>query len=152
MGIRYIKQRNKHTCGPIAVINILKWLGCKTTYKDFPLIKAMCKCNREGTYSSNVDKTIDNFKIKKKIKRFPHIKDVDTHLKLGGIILFEHKSIFEDISHLALCVGKDNRYYYLVNEYINKTISKVARKTFIQIVTWRSCKKDKPWTWFIYRD
>ena len=36
MASRWIRQRNSYTCGPVAIMNLLKWLGEPTSYaKDF---------------------------------------------------------------------------------------------------------------------
>ena len=60
--VRWIAQKNKFSCGPIAILNILKWVGFPVSYKkDYNFWKKKCKCNCFGTHQSNkIDKIIRN--------------------------------------------------------------------------------------------
>lgn len=39
----YLKQPDSYSCGPVAIINALKWLGCKADKTLLPTLKQKCK-------------------------------------------------------------------------------------------------------------
>ena len=44
---RWIAQKNKFSCGPVAVLNVLKWLEIEINYnKDYCKYKRKCKCTK----------------------------------------------------------------------------------------------------------
>ena len=45
----YVKQKDSHSCGPISIINALKWLGIKATLDLLPKLKEKCKTSEKGT-------------------------------------------------------------------------------------------------------
>ena len=43
--IRYIKQRDKYSCGPVAIMNVLKWAGAEFSYQGkIKLFQQLCFC------------------------------------------------------------------------------------------------------------
>jgi len=45
--MRWIEQRTNHSCGVIAILNILKWLGEDITYKkDYPIWNAKLRSSK----------------------------------------------------------------------------------------------------------
>lgn len=58
--IRYVKQRDTFSCGPIAVINALKALGRHATYDDLPRYQRLCNTHfvrvngHKGTFPSGL--------------------------------------------------------------------------------------------------
>jgi hypothetical protein len=57
--IRYVKQRNMHTCGPIVIINVMKFLGISASLGDVKRIKKLCKTNTQyGTLVADFDRAI----------------------------------------------------------------------------------------------
>jgi len=48
--IRFCKQRDKYSCGPIALLNIDKFYGERVTYADLPYYKKLVDCKaKSGT-------------------------------------------------------------------------------------------------------
>jgi len=57
-GPRFLGQRDSYHCGPIALLNLDKWLGCKVTRRDLPhYTKLLGCCRRHGTPAENFWRT-----------------------------------------------------------------------------------------------
>jgi hypothetical protein len=57
--MRYCKQRDKYSCGAIALLNIDKFFGRQITYQDLPKYKELVDCQPiSGTQISNISKVI----------------------------------------------------------------------------------------------
>ena len=109
---RYIKQFDNDSCGPIAVINISKWLCLNYTIKnDYKRIYKETKCKKNrygvGTLLMHLDHFIrkefcNNLKIRK-VKR-PNVIETRNHLLNGGSVLmaFSYKENNKIESHYAL--------------------------------------------------
>jgi predicted double-glycine peptidase len=150
--IRYIRQRDTYSCGPIAIINTLKWLGHENiTYKLLPAIRMMCKCEYEfGTHDLDLERTLKALGIKKKRKVVPTIKEIDKHLDNDGIIILQY-SITPFDGHYVLCIRRTAKSYFLVNDSNDRTISRMSRGVFKRLIKWDK-NDEKPWAWFIYKD
>lgn len=57
--MRFCKQRDKFSCGPIALLNIDKCFGRRVTYRDLPRYskRVLCK-SPDGTLTSEISKVI----------------------------------------------------------------------------------------------
>ena len=57
-GPRFLGQRNKSGCGPVALLNLHKWQGRKVTRRDLPRYTALLGCcRRHGTPAENFSRT-----------------------------------------------------------------------------------------------
>lgn len=148
--VRWVRQRDHYSCGPVAVLNILKWMGHPWTYKMLPALQVVCKCDVDvGTGRQNIERAMAKLGINKKRKVFPKLRDIDAHLDSGGIILLEYFWTEFD-GHYALCIGRTKKHYIMVNDSSKKTITKWNRNDLRGIIKW--CRVDeKPWTWFVYK-
>jgi len=140
---KYVRQRDHTSCGPVAIINILKWLGFNVTYGEYiDVLRAMCRCEpgpRGGTESADMARALRRLKIKYKKYKMPSIKQVDQHLDNGGIILLDYqipystkagKLIFDKGEwHFALCIGRTSKTYVVVNDGTKHTVGRRSRKT-----------------------
>jgi len=76
---RYIHQRDKRSCGPVAIINYWKFMGLKADYSDLRFLKKILGTNKDGT-TLTVMAAFLNRKWKKVDKiRCPAIVNDDTH-------------------------------------------------------------------------
>jgi hypothetical protein len=119
--MRYLRQHDRSSCGPISVINAVKWCNIPISEKStLQKLRQDCRCKREqGTdYSgivlalSNYAKYIEFFTVKKLT-----IEKVDRHLKKGGATLFclywnIQKKLY---AHAVLCISKTDKFYKIVN-------------------------------------
>ncbi len=110
--MRYIKQRDKYRCGPVALMNILKWSGRGLAYDDSrdPLT-ALCKCEPEGgTKWGKFDQGLrklaqrhQGLKVEKVIR--PRLSEIEEHLRGGGALVLNYHWEYQ---------GKEDRHYSLV--------------------------------------
>jgi hypothetical protein len=50
MAKRWIRQRTSSSCGPVALMNLKKWLDHSVSYaRDFEYWKRKCRCKKYGT-------------------------------------------------------------------------------------------------------
>ncbi len=94
---RYLKQYDNYSCGPIAILNALKWAGVKATYKThYPAIAESCRVKEDedcGTLSSDLDKTLRLFTNKRFTvtkARECSIQRLEAHLANGGAAVLAH--------------------------------------------------------------
>lgn len=120
--MRYCKQRDNFSCGPVAILNALIWSGIKLSYKYTKGIGYMCNCEPiQGTHPILFGQTLQKFekdfglfKVKKVYR--PKLKQIEKHLKRGEIVIINYK----------IGINKRNgqwRHYTLV-EGINKNGTK----------------------------
>lgn len=148
--IRYVSQRDSYSCGPIAIINTLKFLGINITYKALPYIRMLCNCKiNYGTDEEDIENVLKMFGIRFKGIHHPTLKEIDKHIECGGAILLNY-SFGIDIGHYTLCIGRNKTNYFLVNDMEGKTVSDCHRKLFMYMTEWEKLGQRKPYCWFIY--
>lgn len=160
MMVRYVKQKDNTSCGPIALINTLKWLGYSVSYDFLHIARYMCKCesNRSkdggGTTDMNFERALKSFGIKKKRKIQPTIKELDKHIDSGGIAIISYFNTYpmckfkKDAGHFALCISRTSRTYMMVNDKDNKTKNRRYRNTMRSMLS-NEGDGYKCWAWFI---
>ncbi len=115
---RYVRQRTEFSCGPVAILNVLKWSGEKVALnsKLYKRIYADCECNQHSTGSpipclrKAVTKHCNKLRTRwiKKIKK----EDVVDNLKCGTIVLL----IFDELGHRhCVVLVQDGRNVLAIN-------------------------------------
>lgn len=151
---RYVKQKDDSSCGPIAVINTLKWLGFNISYRWLDDVRDICKWTRDGTSDLDLEKALKYFKVKKKRRIQPSLEDIDKHIDSGGAVILSYFNVYsmpgfkKDSGHFALCIGRTSRTYMMVNDRTNRTKNKRYRDTMKAILANES-DGYKCWAWFI---
>lgn len=94
---RYVKQRDKFSCGPVAIMNILKWSGERFSYQEtIDLFRKLCECNNpRGTNHPNFDKALRA--VTKRLGGFhvrrvhnPKLPEVEKHLREEGVVILNY--------------------------------------------------------------
>ena len=162
--IKYVKQKDTYTCGPVALINVLRWAGqLKVNPKYLKAIKAICFTDKnQGTYSKEFDRAIKYFRpiIKIKTKKKPDLKDIDNCVDKGGIVVIGYVYKFHEIeqAHFALIIGRTKTRYILVNDsrrFIFSTSRPSALEKKLKYVgtaeEWKSVDRDERCckAWFV---
>jgi len=104
--MRFCKQRDKYSCGAIALLNIDKFFGHRATYQDLPRYQELVKCGRpHGTLIRNMTRVLGRASRRswRNAKRF--LQKRNCILILSG---------WGNGGHYFLMV-MDNRNYHLVN-------------------------------------
>lgn len=139
--MRFIKQRDKYSCGAIALMNTLKWLGHKSglTYKDLPLWRCLCKTSLiNGTSArdllfafkdlSRLSKKASglrgyNFKVRS-IKN-AKLKEIDLSIDAGRAVVIA--TTVPTGWHWILIIGRTNKTYKIINYNSGPTIQNIRR-------------------------
>lgn len=132
----YIRQKDAYNCGPVAIINALKWLGYKAGHDDTKRVSDSCNTTTSGTNSALL--TFGLFKevadIASITKAKPSISQLDKHLASGGVaVIGYHFTIGKkSAGHYVLCTKKSKKdYYTLINEASHRSF-KEGRPTAVR--------------------
>lgn len=120
--IKYCKQLNKTDCGPIAVINALKWAGLKVSIgKNYKDIRQSCYwVPRDGTDAIDMRGCLDRFDgvATNQIWRYT-LKSLDQSLDNGKalILLYTLFARGQDRGHFIFIHGRDKGGYFVYNDF-----------------------------------
>jgi len=153
---RYIeKQPHKASCGPVAVINALKWLGKPATYRTH-----LKKCkklgyptNPAGTSRRLLSRFLRYFKIKYKRVTRPTLNDITKELDKGNAIILLYRTYSESGSwgHYTFINGYNDWGFKSKNALVPK-----FRPIIADFFRWSKRAKTDGWNkvptmWVIYK-
>jgi len=135
-------------------------MDCKISYNEFiHVARFMCK-HEPGIYGGTTnlgqEQALSKLGIKKKRRIKPSIKEIDRHLDNGGAVLLGYHIPFavpgfrKSEGHFALCIGRTQRSYIMVNDGTKYTVGKRSRyvmKRILQGAAFIPC-----WAWLISKD
>lgn len=107
--IRFCKQRDRYSCGPVALLNIDKFYGERVTYADLPYYRTLVACKQPGgTLTSSMSDVLGRARRKgwKNTKEFLH--DGCLVIQTGDGIAGRH-------GHYSLVLRDRHGTYILVN-------------------------------------
>lgn len=144
---KYIKQKDECSCGPVALLNLHKWLGQSLTYKDLSRIKQNMgwpfdmNPNEEGTPSICMTLYIlkhfrkffvkhSQYKINVRLNR--KITTLLNHLDQGRAVIFTHPAIAHPKDkilnwHYSLFIKEQDRYMG-INYYKNVSYYPITKE------------------------
>jgi uncharacterized protein YehS (DUF1456 family) len=128
---RYVQQRDNTSCGPIAIINALKWANVKVTYKDLDKYVKKCRSHLKlGTWPRHLIGVLSREKHLK-VVYYPtlNLKKIDNILKSNNIVLVDYYYINKKhkYGHWFMIESFTNKKYNCINLYKRQTISYVSR-------------------------
>lgn len=157
---RYVRQKDKFRCGPVAILNALRWAGLNINYKkSINNLTLMCFCKPgRGTSHNNFDNALrelcENF-FKVRRVYHPTLKQIEEHLQNNGAVILNYRICRikkEEQRHFQLVVGmdKNGKYFHSVNAFSNKpAFFKISREKFKSSCL-RSQRVDKSFkAWFL---
>ena len=133
--IKYVKQRDQYTCGPVALLNLDKWRGLSPTYKDLPRYKRLCKTDSTGTQPRQFEKVVGKRGRKlsySQIKKHPGAFILNTKWPEDGGHYFLVLGWATDGTHFGwLCVNYlEGQTYVLISPATMKWLLKRSRGWF----------------------
>lgn len=127
--LRYVKQRETYSCGPVAIMNVCKWAGEQFAYQEaFKPLRRLCACStKKGTKHAAFDKALRTMAKRvgglrvRRVHR-PKLGQMEKHLRLGGAVVlnFRWKTEVEDYRHFSLLTeiaDWDLNFFRIVNNY-----------------------------------
>jgi hypothetical protein len=132
MATRWTSQRNEFGCGPVAIINLLKWLGDPATYeRDYPTWRRKCCCTEYGTPLKNFVRALYSIKnIKITPRNVPNIGVISEALESGRAVVMKSAYYEGDdlMGHYFLVTNQTEKSFYCVN--LNKRHGWVPKAAF----------------------
>lgn len=111
--IRFCKQRDRFSCGPIALLNADKFFGLKVTYRHLPAYRLMLKCESvHGTKTACMSKMLGRASRRS-------WKNTEMFLQgcKGCLIIQTGDGRGERKGHFSLICRDSLGDYYLINHF-----------------------------------
>lgn len=126
MKIRYTRQYNQVECGPVAVLNALKWVGGAWTYKKhIAFIKAYCEYDTiSGTHMRDVRRALKHFvgkAVRSRVEPILHLDQIKNHIAKGGAIILLYRTS-PDSFHFSFVVEHHEKKGKLL--WVNNTMQR----------------------------
>lgn len=161
---RYVKQPDKASCGPIVIMNALKWGGKRYTLKnDFWRLIRKCRCGPDklGTSPKHLDRCLRDetqgcLEIARRLE--PSIREIEEHLcQRNGAVIINYlwicKKTGKRHGHFALFtdVSKTGRMFTGINDKRGITIVSRRRSTLLRHLRLRGLRDEHsyPMVWFL---
>lgn len=107
---RYVRQRDNYSCGPVAMLNAMKWAGATwLRYVDLPSFRSLCRTDRRrGTSFTGMVRAARHMPVLGARRAKPKVKlaDIDAHLGHGGAVILGSVSEPMGGFHWFLVTGK----------------------------------------------
>lgn len=141
---RYVTQPSLMSCGPVAIINALKWAGFPATLKnDYKWLAEVLDCEDEsGCVHPDVDRCLrDEGKNLFTVHGVPcpSIKEIEAHLRKEDravliSCIWRNKKNSEEALHatLFLKISRSGRSFTGVNVVKGETLKLVRRRTLVR--------------------
>ena len=118
--IRWIAQKNLYSCGPIAILNTLKWLGFPISYKQhYCFWKKKCLCTKEGTHQHYFQKCLDNIKNATiTSKNLPTISYIEQSIQNNQLVVMKSSYMLEKRKvegHFFIISDMTDEQFFCVN-------------------------------------
>lgn len=169
--MRFVRQPDRYSCGPIAILNACKWAGLSYTIKTHhQYLTRLCESTYDwGTDEPQFDRglrlmSLGALKIRKRLK--PTYGMLTEHLQKPDsafIFLYWRKAHYlernydlpkeEDVvGHYTLVLPNDDRSVMFVNDKRNETTSRVSFHELKKRIKFMSNQKiDAPRAWLLQR-
>ena len=108
--MKFIVQKNHHSCGPVAVINYMRMMGIPLSMKK---AYVGVKCSRKGTFSDDIAKFLRTY-----VTEVTNIKDLKKQIEVIPCILgycYEKEQ-----GHFVVVTKVTKNFIYVANHYDNK--------------------------------
>lgn len=113
--MRYLRQRKSYTCGPIAILNAIRWAGGVARYDMIEDYIERCRCVPPwGTKHNAFERVLREegeglFKVRRVYR--PTIPQITAHLLNDGAVILNYRSGKKGKDR-----RKEMRHYYLLIE------------------------------------
>jgi hypothetical protein len=154
---RYVRQRDKNSCGPIAILNALKWAGVRVSIRrGYKLIRKDTKyCPHDGTPPYFMGRVL--YKNRRLTVRRPRrfsIRAIEDHLQNGGaaVLLSTEYANNHWGGHASVLLGisESGQSFRITGRYSNETVSVIRRQTLLGVVRKRRIEDTLyPQAWLI---
>ena len=120
--MRFIRQRDDHSCGPVAIINALKWAGVPVTYRThFRRIKRLCRTTQDwGTRREDMSKALARYglALRYEVRSLVTLQEMEKHLLSGSALILEYwfREGEKYDGHYVFIYHNDDHGFMVVND------------------------------------
>jgi ABC-type bacteriocin/lantibiotic exporter with double-glycine peptidase domain len=129
------KQKDKFSCGPIAILNVLNILGKNKQYSYLKKLQKLCNCTEKhpGTSWNDLTNTLIHLNLDNWTVKDPNLDSLDYHMDKGyvPIIMYRVNDLHE--GHWATVLKRTKKYYQIINYYTDEKVSYISRKKLSKI-------------------
>ncbi len=153
---RWIRQRDGHSCVPVAILNILKWAGIRVTYrKDFAYWNDKARCTRDGAHVRDYSILLSQIPaVIATRKTRPTLGEIDDVLSEGNVVLLRSawEAGGEIHRHLLLITNRTEKSFFMTNTFRGHAwfAKGLVKKWYLEEHHLRSGKY--PTAWFVKRN
>ena len=145
--MRYVSQRDRFRCGPIAIANAMKWAGANFSFRDNKKrLDKLCKISETGCNPVNLTRALKKIGHKyltgiqrRKLSNFTPtqvVRMIRKHIKAGGIVLMNvrrYNYLGQREGHFYLIDGhyvdpKDGEFFMCVNAFAKSPVDDIHEK------------------------
>ena len=162
--VRYCRQLDYVSCGPICILNCLKWSGIDVTSQShLPYLQFSCRTidleepedpDNNGTFDSDFDRVLRYvgkgvFNVRR--QRFPTAEEIREHLESGGAVAISYhwEEDGQVGDHFCFISGMKRGFFECVNDHHSSYESTVSLRRIITLRTWLKKYDDCPTAWFL---
>ena len=135
--IRYIKQPNLSGCGPIALMNALKWANVEVHLSQFHVFKKACGANGDGCDDIGMSRGLSRQKyIKAKFIKNVTLAQINKALKSGKSVIFGYCRESKDGAekggwegHYVFIARKTKKRHEIINHAPDRVFDRVSKET-----------------------
>lgn len=124
---RWIAQRNLYSCGPIAILNTLKWIGYPVSYKNgYEHWMKKCRCTNDGTHQHRFQNCLNERKNATiTSKQLPTINAIEEAISHDAVVIMKSSYLLEKkieghffiisemTDNMFFCVNVEGRHMWL---------------------------------------
>ena len=133
---RYVKQKDQVSCGPVAILNVLKWAGHKFTSKDLHLLSVLLR-KEDGTEVVRISRFLSAAFYTRRYSRIT-LKELDRILSNDQITLVAYWQRDKKANyhgHYVLIENKTKTGYWCINlDKKGKTRDHWSRHTISNLI------------------
>lgn len=164
--MRYVRQVDLYSCGPVSILNILKWAGLNASQEAYlPFLQFGCQTIdlEDSTWDNNGTSNIDfdrvlryvgkgTFKVRR--KKNPRFKDIQEHLLTGGAVALAYHWDEDNQSgeHFMFISEISRGRFICINDHRARQENTVAARHPTSIKKWLKKSKDCPCAWFLTKE
>lgn len=144
--IKYINQIDKYSCGPIAILNVMRWAGCKTPYSYIYCLRSILNIRKEkGSWSTDIDRLLRCINKVHVLKHdFIKLEYINTVLTNNKIVVLQHPVKVNE-GHFTIIVSKQNNRYKLLNPFYSSSYLSKSKLLKLLNRTWPDGVRNKAW-------
>lgn len=149
--ISWFRQKDKSSCGPVALLNVLKWVYPELQFsyrRNKAALKKLAHFEIErGCWPWNIGAALDTMAhqynriniVGANYYGTATLKDLDRWIDAGNIVLFCYYWGKNKVGHYALIIGRTDKSYICVNDSNQRVISYNLRsvmKSKLKVKSW----------------